>query len=92
MAVHQKPESPLSTHRTLAGKTIARLDVYDRVSASSLDKFYKSKERSRRDSAQWSAGGSSGSDAATPVVGNGDPRLFGRMVDYDASRDPRLRR
>jgi len=87
--VHQSSELPLSARGTLAGKAIARLDAYDKVSASSLDKFYKSKERSRRDSAQWSAGGSG---AATPVVGNGDPRLIGRTMDYDASRDPRLRR
>lgn len=87
--VPQSSELPLSVRGTLAGETIARLDAYDRISASSLDKFYKSKERSRCDSAQWSAGGSG---AATPVVGNGDPRLIGRTADYDVSRDPRLRR
>ena len=82
------PGMPQPVPKILAEKTIARLDACDKLSASALDKFYKSKERSRLDSAQ----GSAGIGGVPPAFGTGDPRLAGRSVDYDPTRDPRLRR
>ena len=74
--------------KSLGEKTVARLDACDKRYASALDKFHTPKEPPRRDPAQLSGG----SGGAALVAGIGDPRLAGRPMDYDASRDPRLRR
>ena len=82
------PGMPPPAPKLLAEKTVARLDYFDKQSAGMLDKFYQSKERSRRDSAQ----GPGGSGGTTSVIENRDPRLSGRPANYNASRDPRLQR
>lgn len=93
------------SHAALAKETAAKLEAYAKGTPAALEKFYKVRERIRREEkdaeAARNGGGTSGGALKTGDAGAGGPTAQlgdNALVEpvaapgYDASRDPRRRR
>ena len=89
------------SHATLAKETAAKLEAYAKGTPAALDKFYKARDRIKREEEQAAAGRLIDTSVDPNNVGAGGPGLQRANTapvapmaapGYDASRDPRLRR
>ena len=89
------------SHAVLVKEAAAKLQAYAKGTPTALDKFYKARERIRKEEEQAAAGSLIDTPMDPNNVGLGGPGLqesntapVAPMVTpgYDASRDPRLRR